>query len=334
MLIPSRSQVNANTTPTTVRVFPYWVVVEKGTTPLPTSPITVNVTVINVNDLFAWQTKLYFNSSMLNTTRDWVWYPPDHVFAGKTFVDVTPVVSTDEEGTYILFGASLQGDTPTFNGSGTLFQMNFTGIAEGFSTLRLSTRGARALSEDTFLWNSDINDVLAREILFVVVDGKSSSEISLTLTPQEVSVTRVIDISGTISPPMANVDVTIHYKAIGKRVWSTLVVVKTDLNSHYSYIWRPTKVGTFEIRAIWSDGENINSAISETKTATVKAATPTIFYVLIGIAIAITVVIVYFAKISARTKPNLQNEELCPGREPTRFSSNSPRLLASIFVKT
>jgi len=75
MINPSQSQIEVNTKPTTIKVFPPEVVVEKGTDALSTSPITVNVTVLNVNDLFAWQTKLYFNSKVLNITKDRIWYP-------------------------------------------------------------------------------------------------------------------------------------------------------------------------------------------------------------------------------------------------------------------
>jgi len=46
----------------------------------------------------------------------------DHVSTGKAFVEVAPVVSADEKGVYILFAATLLGEEPTFNGSGTCFK--------------------------------------------------------------------------------------------------------------------------------------------------------------------------------------------------------------------
>jgi len=300
VIVPSQSRAAVTALPTTLKVSPAKIVVENGTSPLPASPITVSVTVLDVHDLFAWQTKLYFDSSVLNITQDQVWYPSDHVFAGKKFFEVTPTVSQDEKGAYVLFGASIQGEEPTFNGSGTLFQMNFTAVAKGASTLRLST----PIGTDTFLYDSSLN-----AILFVVKDGKEGSEISIMINPEEVTVAWFVNISGAVAPPKGIISVTIYYRQTGESSWFTLATVKTDMNGRYLYIWRTTQVGTYEIRTSWIGDENINGAISETKTARVSAVTPTFLYIAIIWAIAVTAVLIYFAKTRKhRQPPNLSLE--------------------------
>jgi len=109
----------------------------------PTPPFTVNVTVSNVNDLYAWGILLLFNNATLNCSEEMVWLPEDHVFSyvsAEKYTEVGPFVEYDElqDSWAIHYGFTLMGtDIPLFSGSGTLCQINFTGIAAGVSSLTI-----------------------------------------------------------------------------------------------------------------------------------------------------------------------------------------------------
>jgi len=120
---------------------------------LVTTKFNVDITVVDVTDLYAWQIKLYYNPAVLrwlNAT-----YPPGHVFDGKTFFPVNPINDTDADGVYVLFFATLQGDVPTFNGSGTLCRFGFEAKTAGFSPLNFS----RPLGWAGDTWLMDLEDI-------------------------------------------------------------------------------------------------------------------------------------------------------------------------------
>jgi hypothetical protein len=56
----------------------------------PGSRFNVSITLENINNLFAWQFCLVYNSSLLNFTQ--LFLPEDHVFAGKSYLE-TPVIA-------------------------------------------------------------------------------------------------------------------------------------------------------------------------------------------------------------------------------------------------
>ena len=287
--LPEKTE--ASVMPTTLRVFPSRVVVEAVNTTIPTSPITVKIAVLNVIDLFAWQIKLYFNATMLNLTTDGVWYPSGHVFADRVFIPVSAVVSSDEKGFFIAFGASLLGEESSFSGSGVLCQMNFTRIAEGASALSFS----KPFSKDTFLL-----DTGGEQILFMVFDGGVNSAMSIIVNPTETIVERYITVSGNINPTMKNVNLTIFFRLAGG-AWNTLANVTTDMNGDFSHTWRPTRAGTYEIRASWSGDENVNSAVSETEIVTVRPLVNVAPLVIAVLAVSIIVLIlIYIIKFRKR----------------------------------
>jgi len=110
---------------------------------------TVNVTVTNVTDLYAWQIKLFFDPTILNCTN--AWYPDGHVFAGKEIVSLEPVIDNIEG--FVLYGCCLLGEEENFNGNGTLCQIQFRGISRGNSSLEF------AGPEETYLLNFDLNEI-------------------------------------------------------------------------------------------------------------------------------------------------------------------------------
>lgn len=137
LLMFSAYPMSVNATTTEVRITPSMITVGEVGQPIPTEIITVNVTVVNVVDLYSWQVKIYYNPDVLIWTG--AWYPEDHVFAGRVFQSVEPTNETDGGGTYILHFATLVGEQPTFNGSGVLCSFNFTAKAVGTSQLEIDT---------------------------------------------------------------------------------------------------------------------------------------------------------------------------------------------------
>ncbi|MGB8779238.1 MAG: hypothetical protein WCD81_01145 [Candidatus Bathyarchaeia archaeon] len=104
------------------------------------STFFMNVTVTNVTNLFGWGIGIVYDNTTLQFVRAWL--PTDHVFtgavdAGASVVAPSPVVApVDATHQEIEYGASYTPPTPpwSFNGTGTLAQVEFQIIAEVNST--------------------------------------------------------------------------------------------------------------------------------------------------------------------------------------------------------
>lgn len=253
---------------------------------LPTLPFTISVVVEDVVDLYAWQVRIYYDSTILRTKPDWVWLPPDHVFDYTTDFYALPEaeIGNDTNGWYLQYGVTLMGEKPvvsTFDGSGTLFKMNFTGIKPGTSFLRFS----RPLGEDTFLWNYsslfepwvpiDISVVDGSVTVLGIERPRESSSISINAYPSTAVIGSDVTINGTINPARDGADVTIFSRSVGG-TWTTPATVKTDTLGNYNYTWTTTKADEFELYASWLGDEYYEGAQSSIITVTVNKRTSTI----------------------------------------------------------
>jgi hypothetical protein len=90
----------------------------------PSTIITLNITVVDVTDLFTWQVGIQWDPTILNYSS--IDLPSDHVFAGKTYYEIGPDLSQINEGKVYYSLVLAQPTTPTFNGTGTLCQLNLT----------------------------------------------------------------------------------------------------------------------------------------------------------------------------------------------------------------
>jgi len=98
----------------------------------PGAKFVVNLTVIDATDLFAWQFGLQYNNSLINFTQ--LILPPDHVFAGKSFLE-TPLIT--EPGT-IYYGITLGPGQKGVNVTkGTLCQLEFEILDPSFTGVKL-----------------------------------------------------------------------------------------------------------------------------------------------------------------------------------------------------
>jgi len=124
---------------------------------------TIEVRIDNVQDLYAWQVLLTYNSSVLNVLN--VAYAPDHILNGNVkVITVNPIV--DNTRGYVLDGACLLGNVAGVSGSGGLFQVTFTVVGHGGSTLKIDTEGTVSGGMISLLLDSLLND-----ITFTSIDG-------------------------------------------------------------------------------------------------------------------------------------------------------------------
>jgi hypothetical protein len=123
------------------------------------STFVINVNVFDVVDLYTWQIKLFFNTSLVRCIN--AWYPSDHVFAGKPFCPVNPLI--DNNAGFVLYGCTLLGNVTPFTGNGPLCQILFMVVGRGACGLNFSK--PYGLSE-TFLLDYYLNTIPA-----IVKDG-------------------------------------------------------------------------------------------------------------------------------------------------------------------
>ena len=119
--------------PNTIEVTPPTLTVNEEDLPLPV-PFEVNVTVYEVENVWGWQAKLYFNASILQCTG--TDYPAGHIFDGQATVG--PPAEINNTIGYVLLGLNLLTNEPpynTFNGTGVLFRMMFNATDYGVSTM-------------------------------------------------------------------------------------------------------------------------------------------------------------------------------------------------------
>ena len=101
------------------------------------SIFTVDLNVSDVDDLFAWQVSLSWNSSVLNVTTITF---GDFLAAGTTSPNGTrPAWKMDNVTGYALLGETTLGDYPGVNGNGTLALVEFEVLAYGDTVLNISS---------------------------------------------------------------------------------------------------------------------------------------------------------------------------------------------------
>jgi hypothetical protein len=105
---------------------------------------------------------------------------------------------------------------------------------------------------------------------YTILPDKSSL-ITINVNPSSIVIGSNVTINGlvTANETKANVDVTI-YKRLEGQAWATLTTLQTNSSGYYSYIWKPTELDTFELKANWTGDAISNPAESSIATLTVK----------------------------------------------------------------
>ncbi len=127
--------------------------------PLNGQSITINVTILDVNNLADWQLRIGFNPSIINCTG--VTVPPNNIFGGNYYLLPPEINNTKGYVKAFCFLNAVGG----VNGSGILCQINFQCLTPGITALEL-IRLDCALCGGTYLQQPDYTF-----ISFVDVDG-------------------------------------------------------------------------------------------------------------------------------------------------------------------
>ena len=150
-------------------------------------------------------------------------------------------------------------------------------------------------------WLGDANTLgAASEIVSVTVNQRSST-IQIDVSPDAVVQGENVTITGTLSPLLSNVTITIRYKIEGEE-WGNLSTVYTDSNSSFLYVWQTSEPGTYNIKASWLGDANTLPAESSVKSLSVEASqglmSPLFVYLLVaGAGVVIIVALVIFLKL-------------------------------------
>lgn len=113
---------------------------------------TIDLVVVDVPALYAWQITLLYNPVVLNCTEA-VYPTAGGIFAGLSVIGVSPIIDNTEG--LVMHGATLI--TGTASGSGIMCHVTFEVIANGTSGLDFSS----PYGADTFLLDGDLNNIPA-----------------------------------------------------------------------------------------------------------------------------------------------------------------------------
>jgi len=220
----------------------------------------VNINVAAVEDLYAWQIKLYYDPAVLrwlNAT-----YPTGHIFDRKPFFPLDPVNETDASGTYIVLYVGLLGDIPRFSGSGILCRISFEAKAPGTSMLNFS----RPLGEWTWLCNYDLED-----IPFTALDGlvevipvhdvaiiKVSPSLTETYEKWIVPITVTAKNEGDTNETLT---VTAYYDNTTIET-QTIINLASGEDITLNFLWDTTGVSLYISHTIWAEASTVPNEIN------------------------------------------------------------------------
>ncbi len=137
----------------------------------------------------------------------------------------------------------------------------------------------------------------------------STSSITLSLSSTLILEEQSVAISGWITPPHANQDVTIYVRKAGDSEWIILDTLLTDSSGHYSHMWNPKSGNKYHISASWSGDTDHAGANSNIQTLMVIP----IEWILIAIVSIVFVAITTAAFVALRRKSTSQEGQIIPG---------------------
>jgi len=109
---------------------------------------------------------------------------------------------------------------------------------------------------------------------------RSTSSLSLGVSPASISLGSSATVSGVITPTQpspgiqAGTSVLLAYSSDGGNNWSVFVITQTDGSGTYSVVWFPPYSGTYQLKASWAGNENYAGATSTAATLTVTGSRP------------------------------------------------------------
>jgi len=131
------------------------------------------------------------------------------------------------------------------------------------------------------------------KVLEVTVKVRSTISISVASTTFTVGDSTTIN--GSITPnPGAGKTVTLSYRLSGEQAWTNMTA-NTNTNGQYSFEWKPTAAGTYEVITSWAGDSATMGDGSDQQTITVQegGGIP-IYWVAAGIAIVVIAIILIY----------------------------------------
>ena len=175
----------------------------------------VNITVVDVTDLYGWQIYFMWDPSLLDFSS--VELPQDNVFAGQTVISASDVGSG-----YVIYGVSLAPGMNSFNGTGTLCQITLI-ITQSVSPV------VREVSCDLTFANLDVDtfflDTQGWNIPFVAFNGIYDYRYVPTITYMKI----VNPLTG---------DGWFNFTILQKTVGDTFIVNITVVNAFDLDVWQ------------------------------------------------------------------------------------------------
>ncbi len=138
-----------------------------------------------------------------------------------------------------------------------------TDVSVGNYTVTVSATGYESASQHSIT-------VVAGEPTTVDFTLRVISTISMSVDPATITVGKSTTISGSITPALQGVNVTIQYRLSPAEAWTNLNTVTTNESGQYSFQWTPETADTFEVKALWLGDENTSPAEGDVQTITVQ----------------------------------------------------------------
>lgn len=197
---------------------------------------SVNITVVNVQNLYGIEATLYWNASILDLVKvnvrlgesDGVLYKPLFPVQNET---------SQQQSKYILAETSTP-PAPSFNGTGNIVRLTFNVTRIGSCELSLGVK----------LASNIMTPAGVAPISHATIDG-FFGPIQINAFPVSITVGESLNISGFIAPAQANVTVTILFKPEDETAWHILENVTTDRQGSYLCIWKPQSTGKYNIES-------------------------------------------------------------------------------------
>jgi len=192
---------------------------------------TVNINISNVTDLYGWEFKLGWNTTVLDVVE--VYEGPFLKNVSNTFF----IYKVNSTAGYILVDCTFLGIVPGVSGNGTLANVKFYVKSIGDSVLDLY---------DTILINSN-----EQAILHSTIDGyyyTSMHDVSIiNLEASQTTVSVTVKNQGTCAETF---NVSVYYTHLTDPLIGTqTITLEPNTNITLTFTWSPPSSGRYEIRA-------------------------------------------------------------------------------------
>lgn len=149
-------------------------------------------------------------------------------------------------------------------------------------------------------WLGDETALPAQSLSVDIIVSKLLSSLNINVAPKTTTAGSNVTISGTITPLRENINVTIHNRLLNS-TWNTLAIVTTDSNGYYTYSWKTTEIGKYEIKTSWLGNSEMLPAESNIMPLTVEQE-PFVYIALYGVIVASIIVIALLLYLQKKRK--------------------------------